>query len=258
MQKKNEYHELKIDSAITLGYVGPHLHLGPKPTLFYFALSKEDSLLKDPYNQLIQFLPDANIRIFSMTLPAHEPPKSPEKALNDWASSYLSGKDVLTEFIQQIHKAIHFLDQEGLLLENKLAVAGLSRGGFICSHIAAIDPRISIILQLAPLTKIQYVKDFQEIAKLPDIEKLDVHYLTPKLYQRSIRFYIGNCDIRVGTHHCFSFFEKLVKEAVNHKIRSPKIELFISSSVGYMGHGTPPYIFQNGAKWISQQLNSPI
>lgn len=258
MHKKDPYHELKISSEITLSYVGPHIKEGPKPTLFYFALSKEDSLLKDPYNQLVQFLPNPNIRTFSMTLPGHEPPRPPEKALKVWAESYLAGEDILTSFFSQVKTAIDFLENKDLLLKKKLAIAGLSRGGFICSHIAAMDSRIDTILQFAPLTRIEHVQDFSEITKLPTVQQLSLDHLIQHLYNRSFRFYIGNHDTRVGTHHCFNFVEKLVKEAVKHQIRSPKIELFITSSVGYMGHGTLPHIFKSGAQWINKQLNPSI
>ena len=55
-------------------FVGPPLEEGPFPTLIYFALSAEDSLQCDPFNQPVQFLEGLPLRIFSITLPGAEHP----------------------------------------------------------------------------------------------------------------------------------------------------------------------------------------
>lgn len=257
LSQKDDYQELPIDSDLTIAFRGPSLELGAKPTLLYFALSKEDSLKRDPYNQIVEFLPDKNIRVFSITLPGHGPPQKPESALKHWAQALVEKKNLIASFIKTIQKALDTLEEKNLLLKNKIAVAGLSRGGFICSHLAAIDRRIRYLLEFAPLTVFSFAKDFAMLKDLPIVKKLNVEHLVDSLYDRKIRFYIGNCDTRVGTKECFSFFHSLVAKANDKGIRSPPIELIISPSVGYMGHGTPPKTFQSGAKWIANCLNNP-
>ena len=43
-------------NSISIYHVGPPLELGPLPTFFYFALSGEESLTLNPYNQPVSFL----------------------------------------------------------------------------------------------------------------------------------------------------------------------------------------------------------
>ncbi|QVL58155.1 MAG: hypothetical protein KFB93_03495 [Simkaniaceae bacterium] len=223
-------------------FSGPPLEEGPLPTLFYFALSAEDSLQRDPFNQPIQFLEDLPLRIFSLTLPAHENNLPPENAMNIWEDRMKAGDTVIPPFIETVQKAITHI--KPYIKEGKLGVAGLSRGAYIACHVAAVCPEISYILGFAPLTQFRAAKN------------LDLETLIPTLYNRNVRFYIGNQDSRVGTDHAFSFIYKLAAEAHKNRIRSSPIELFISPSIGYQGHGTSPEIFKAGAEWIKGALLS--
>lgn len=229
-------------------YVGPSLDAGPKPTLFYFALSGEDSLQRDPFNQPVQFLKESPIRIFSMTIPGHEDNLPPENAIRVWAEKMAKGEAVIPHFVGCVKEAITFLTP--YFIPGKLAIAGLSRGAFIACHVAAICPEISYILGFAPLTKLSYAKEFQGTCE----ESLNLEHLSAKLCDRTLRFYIGNLDTRVGTEHTFSLIQKLAKAAQEAKIRSPPIELIISPSIGFQGHGTGPDTFQNGVDYLKARL----
>src|SRR3990167_9308959 len=98
---------LSVSSDVTLYHVGPSLDHGPLPSLFYFALSGPDSLCKDPYNQIIQFLSGRFMRFFSLTLPAHEVELPPTEAIGTWAEEFSQGIDRLSPFFDQISQAIH-------------------------------------------------------------------------------------------------------------------------------------------------------
>lgn len=235
-------HTYEVSSKTHVSYVGPLLKEGPLPTLFYFALSAEDSLKRDPFNQPVQFLEGLPIRIFSITLPAHENSLPPENALNVWEERINKGDPVIPPFIEIVRETIDHL--KPYIKDGKLAVAGLSRGAYIACHVAAVCPEISHILGFAPLTRFRAAKN------------LDLETLIPTLYNRSIRFYIGNQDSRVGTEQTFSFIYKLAAEAHKKRIRSSPIELFIGPSIGYQGHGTSPETFKTGAEWIKGALLS--
>jgi len=221
-------------------FVGPPLEEGPFPTLIYFALSAEDSLQCDPFNQPVQFLEGLPLRIFSITLPGHENNLPPENALNIWEERMRKGDPVIPPFIDSVQEILESLQPH--ILDKRLAVAGLSRGAYIACHVAAVCPNISTILGFAPLTQFRVARH------------LDLETLIPHLYNRAIRFYIGNHDTRVGTEHAFSFISKLAAEAHKNRIRSSPIELLIGPSIGYKGHGTSPEIFKAGAEWIKGAL----
>ncbi|WP_194848131.1 hypothetical protein [Candidatus Neptunochlamydia vexilliferae] len=211
-------------------FTGPPLEEGPLSTLFYFALSAEASLKQDPFNQPVQFLEGTPMRIFSVTLPAHENGRPPEEAIDAWKK-----EDLITPFIQEL---------AGLVEELKPSMttcfaAGLSRGVFIACHLAALCPIISHVLGFAPMTR---------------LEGLDLETLVPKIYDRKIRFYMGNRDLRTGTEHTFSLVQKLAEEAYHYRIRSSPIEMIIGPSIGYQGHGTSPEVFKAGINWIKYEL----
>jgi hypothetical protein len=75
-----------------------------------------------------------------------------------------------------------------------------------------------------------------------------------KLSQKILRFYIGNRDIRVGTKECFDLLQRATHTAYETGIRSPPIEMIMTPSIGYKGHGTAPQSFQEGAEWLHQKL----
>ena len=224
-------------------YLGPSLDKGPLPAVFYFALSAEDTLYVDPFNQPALALLPFNCRIFSLTLPGHDslPPK---EALNYWT------EQIVQDFVSHAHRVIETLIQDGVIDKKKLAVMGLSRGVFIACHVAAITPAVSHILGFAPLTHLSVGKEW---GKAPHSSLMGT---LNNLANRNIRFYIGNNDTRVGTKACFDFFSHLVQTAAEKKIRPIPMELFMTPSIGHQGHGTSPETFQSGAQWLGHKLGN--
>lgn len=247
--------QLKVSDSLMFSFVGPSLEKGPLPTIFYFALSAKDSLETDPYNQPACFLHSEKCRIFTVTLPGHEEGLKPENAIAYWAEHMKKGKDLLTPFFQEVADGIQFLFRENLLLKDQFGCMGLSRGVFVAAHVAALYPEIGFILGFAPLTRLSYAKEFQSG---PDVSKFDLKKLVPKLYDRKIRFYIGNLDTRVGTKHTFELVSLLAEEAKHHRVRSAPIELIIGPSIGYQGHGTGPQVFQAGIDWVKSLLEDSL
>lgn len=250
---KNRCNALKVAPDVTLYHTGPALDHGPLPSLFYFALSGPDSLCLDPFNQPVQFLQGKMIRIFSMTLPGHENDLPPKEAMKIWAEDLEKGSDCIGEFLNAAELAVNFAVKEKFADPEKMATAGLSRGGFAAAHLAARDPRFRYFVAFAPLTRLSKIKEFSHLTDHPFVNSLDLVHLSKLLSDRHIRLYIGNEDTRVGTDGCFDFMKSLVKHKKN---RIAQVELFISPSIGQMGHGTSPEIFKQGADWVASLLDS--
>lgn len=251
MKKQIHCSEIKIRPDLSLFHVGPSIDHGPLPTIFYFALSGPDSLTKDPFNQPIQFLSDQWIRFFSMTLPFHEEGLSPKDALACWAKEIEKGNDLLGSFIEKAAEAVEYTISQKMADPQKLAVAGLSRGGLIASLLAAKQQQFSHILQFAPLTNLAKTKEFESLQSHPIVQSYQLAPLASLLANRQIRFYIGNQDTRTHTQECYEFAMELVKKS---SLRSPQIELFITPSIGHMGHGTSMEIFEQGALWLANSI----
>ncbi|VHO03886.1 hypothetical protein [Candidatus Rhabdochlamydia sp. T3358] len=240
--------QLNLASDIQLEYLGPSVDLGPLPAVFYFALSAKDSLSLDPFNQPAVYLSQFPLRIFSITLPYHEEGKPATKGLTEWAVAMQKGENLLGNYLKKIQNAIRLLLSQELMLPNKIATMGLSRGALIAAHVAANNAEIPYWLGFAPLTKLSYLQGFS------DLVSWDLMHIVDLLSVKKIRCYIGNRDIRVGTRNCFDLIEALVETAYQKRSLSPPIELRILPSIGHHGHGTAKETFHHGAKWIAKQL----
>lgn len=234
-------------------YQGPDLQAGLKPAVLFFALSAHMSLLEEPFNQPVVYLSQQGIRVFSWDLPFHGAHQDPHEAIRLWANEFIHRPSFISDFIDLCQRNIDYLIEQELIDPHQLAVAGLSRGGFVATHLAAQDPRIKTVLGFAPLT---HPKPLDELKLFPELsfDKIALTSLVNRLIHTKLRFYIGNHDMRVGTDACYSFIRTLTETAFNQGIRSPTVELIIYPSVGHKGHGTPPHIFHEGAEWIQRQL----
>ena len=238
-----------------LKFVGPPLEEGPKPALFYFALSAQDSLQKDPFNQMVTALQSEKIRIFSATLPGHENNLPPEKAIYVWAAKMTENPSFLLQFMHALEEALNSLFDEGLIEPGKCAVSGLSRGAFIAFHLAALCEKIDAVLAFAPLIRLGDAKEFKEIMHMPCVFELDLEKQADKLFNKKVCIFIGNDDRRVFTSHSFSLIQLLAKKAREERINSSPIEMIIGPSIGHLGHGTSKKTFEQGADWIKQHYN---
>jgi len=244
---------LATPSGQTLWYVGPDLSEGAIASVFYFSLSAKESLLTDPFNQMVVKLQNFPIRIFSIDLPSHGEGLLATEAMKVWAQEIAQGKDPLTPFFQNTADSLEFLRDEGLISQDKTAVVGLSRGALIALEVAARLPWLPMILGFAPLTQIKYAKEFSSIEANDIVTSLNPHHELLHLIHKKIRFYISNRDSRVSTKECFNFISSLANLAYEHGVKAPQIELLIKPPLGAQGHGTSKEIFEEGALWIAKQ-----
>jgi len=237
----------KIPNYPSLAYVGADVSLGKLKALIYFSLSAEESLTLDPYNQPVQFISGNDLRVFSFTLPFHGPHFNKAHAMQAWSDEIKNNPEFLFHFIKECSLVVDALIKENVIDPHFLSVAGLSRGAFLATHLGSENKHIKNILGFAPLTSLSYLEEFQGN---PQGENYNLVHLNPKLIHKNLRFYIGNHDTRVGTENCFQFINELSKLSHEHAVRSPKIELIISPSVGHKGHGTASKTFQDGVNWL--------
>jgi esterase FrsA len=234
-------------------YQGPDLNQRPKPTVLFFALSAYMSLYVDPFNQAVLRLSQQGIRVFSWDLPFHSIDQDPNEAMRQWVDEFARNPAFVSDFIALCQENISYLIEEGYVDPQQLAVAGLSRGGFIATHLAAQDKRIQTVLGFAPLTQPQPLEERERSAS-DHFENYALSSWVDELVHTRLRFYMGNRDTRVSTDACYHFIRLLTEAAFAKGIRSPQVELILYPSIGYKGHGTPPEIFYDGADWVKRQL----
>jgi len=244
---------LSVPDGEPIYYIGPSISAGIKPAVIYFALSAETSLFQDPFNQPAIELAQQDIRVFSWDLPFHTKGADPHTAMSHWAEEFAHNPHFISHFISLCQKRLDFLLNENLIDRNCLAVAGLSRGGFMATHLAAHYPTIKWVLGFAPLTAPEFLQEFPHSIEA-DYSAIHLTQLADQLTQTHVRFYIGNHDTRVKTEACFTFIKTLTEKSFAKGVRSPQVELIIYPSIGHKGHGTSPEIFKNGASWLKDQL----
>ncbi|PCI95678.1 alpha/beta hydrolase [Candidatus Aerophobetes bacterium] len=247
--------EFFTEDGFHVSYLGPPLEDGYLPCVFYFALSALDSLTLDPYNQpALELAKDNNLRVFSVSLPGHEPPLLKENAFVYWAENVMNNNDILTPFLHRTCRAIEYLQEKDYIRAETTVVMGLSRGGFIAAHIAAMLPSIDKVIAFAPVTKIEHATDFREIHEHPIVRHLSLSRHMQELCKKKICFYIGNRDERVGTKHCFDFISSLADLKFKLREKKGSYKLNISDSIGFMGHGTSPEVFKEGADYAKSLI----
>lgn len=232
---------------------GPDLNTKNIPAVIYFALSGYTSLFLDPFNQPVKRWNQHGIRVFSWDLPFHGQHDDPKLAMEKWAHFFIKGDPFIFQFLDRCQENLEWLIENEWVDPQQVAVAGLSRGGFIATHLAAREAKIKLILGFAPLTHPKPIEELKN-KELPRIHELTLSSLVDQLTTREVRFYIGNRDIRVGTDVCYQFIRTLTEKAFDSGVRSPLIELVVYPSIGYKGHGTPPEIFLQGADWINEKM----
>jgi hypothetical protein len=134
---------------------------------------------------------------------------------------------------------------------------GLSRGGFLSGYLASRIPTARVIVLFAPLLSWEASYNFQEVAKLGAIpEKYDLFKRADQFRHTALRIYIGNLDQRVGVRPSFEFIEAIAADQHAARIVPVPCELVIRPSLGYLGHGTAPETFVEGARWAAAHLQS--
>lgn len=242
-----------LDTPLPLFYIGPDLEEGCHlPCVIYLALSAKETLLIDPFNQPAAYLHPHPLRVFSVDLPFHGESLPATEGMKRWAEEYVKGNDLLSEFLDKLESSLNTLFTH--INPSQVAIMGLSRGGFIASHIAARIERITKIALYAPLTYLPGCLEFADLKESPLVEHLNLSPLTPLLAHKKIKVLIGNRDLRVSTDLCYQWIRSLVDTAFSSNIKSAPIEMALKPSIGYMGHGTSKETFEEGALWILSQL----
>lgn len=247
-------HRLELSSGAEIHWCGPSLDEGSLPALIYFALTGEESLALDPFNQPVIALEGHPIRIFSWTLPYHGKGLNPRDAMGQWLQAAAGGEDLVGDFVRESCAIIDELVKRQVVDPTRLAAGGLSRGGFMATHLAAADPRIGWVVGFSPLTTFFSIQGGEAYLDHPLIASYALLSKVDALVDRKLIYYIGNHDTRVGTERCFDFIQSLTNRAYERGNRSPEVKMVVFPSIGHKGHGTPPEVFTAGAHWLLTAL----
>lgn len=241
-----------LADGTTVFFRGPDLDKGPLPAVLYFALSGRESLFVDPYNKPAEVMEQGGIRVFSIDLPFHGEGFDNLAAMGLWVEALQKEPFFLASFIHRCRQVLDFIIIQKYANPEYLGVAGLSRGGYVATLLAASDDRIRAILGFAPLVDLSCLNEYHAIQPHASHKLKE---LSQELTRRQICYFIGNRDERVGTSSTFACIQAFTEANYQAGVRSPPVELHLFPSIGHKGHGTPVEIFEKGANWMLAQLN---
>jgi hypothetical protein len=140
--------------------------------------------------------------------------------------------------------------ERGYTDPGRVAVSGISRGGFLGLHFAASEPRVRWIAALTFVSDLIAPVEFSGAEQNPLLRSLAVTHLADRLTDRKFFGIIGSTDYRAGTARAIEFFLHLAETAVAQG-RRPAAELRL---VPVAGHALDLEHYSEGGRWLAAQL----
>ncbi len=206
---------LKTPSGIRFGLLGKK-GASPAPTLFMMGGRIEDMLEHKDYNESTLILRKHGYLCVSLDAPSHgQDIRKDEKegGLMGWIMRLKKGDDFVADSIKKTSALLDYLIKNRYTDPKRIAIVGISRGGFLGLHFAACDPRVKCLAALAPVPDLLALREFAGMKNHAGTKALDLIHIAKKLAGRPIWICIGTNDDRVDTDRAFAFVRKIAKEA---------------------------------------------
>ncbi len=169
-------------------------------------------------------------------------------SLGGWAVHCKQGTDYMKPYVEHCRDVLDHLIATGFTDPQRIAVQGISRGGFCALHFAAAEPRIKAVIGIAPVTNPLALQEFAGVTPAQVAQVcLDQHL--DKLAGRAVWMSIGNTDERVSTDDCISFARRLV--ATTRKQRPELTLVPVHLTIGTsLGHRAPDDAYPAAAAFL--------
>jgi dienelactone hydrolase len=230
----------------------PQLTLPGRPLVILFTTTAKEALEVSPLCHPANFLSEMGIRVLSFDLPLHHDEIPSFDGVKRWTQEMQkNANDLLLPFLKEVSE---WMDQN-LDPSTPIGIMGISRGGLIAALLASIRKNPVPLTLFSPMMDLDYpwLWDASQSLHLNlDFYRLKNHFHFLK--DCPIYFSIGNNDERVYTKKSLDLYKHLVEEKAKEQTRNILLELHVFPSIGMYGHGTPDRIFQEGTKWMKEQL----
>jgi len=169
-------------------------------------------------------------------------------SLSGWAAHAKKNEDFLGPYVRNCVDVLDHLIAEGVTDAKRVAVQGVSRGGFCALHFAAREPRIKTVVGISPVTNPLALKEFAGVTA-EQVKGISLDQVLERLVGRTVWISIGNSDDRVSTDDCIAFSRRLV--ATTRKLQ-PKLNLFpVHLHVGVSaGHRSTDDAYSSAADFL--------
>lgn len=178
----------------------------------------------------------------------HDLKEGQPSSLGGWAIHAKKGEDFLGPYVRNCVDVLDHLIAEGITDARRVAVQGVSRGGYCALHFAAREPRIKVVLGVSPVTNPLALKEFAGVT-VEQVAGISLDQALEPLVGRTVWISIGNSDDRVSTDDCIAFTRRLV--ATTRRMQ-PRLNLFpVHLHVGVSaGHRSPDDAYSSAADFL--------
>jgi pimeloyl-ACP methyl ester carboxylesterase len=113
------------------------------PVFFLLASDMDDTISNQTLARLAQPWREAGGMVVALDSPSHgaEQPPDEKNSLREWRDRLLKGDNFVPASTARLSALLDHLARGRLADEARVAVAGISRGGFLAVHLAAVEPR---------------------------------------------------------------------------------------------------------------------
>lgn len=243
-----------VAGDVPFSVVGP-LPAAPAPTVFIFALDRRKTLQTSSFNRSGLMLRDSRgFLCVSLDMPAHGDDARPGEhaGLPGWRSRLLNNENIVDQFVARVTTVLNHLVSHGYADRSRVAVIGISRGGFMGLHLMAANPDIRAVAAIAPAMNLALHDAFRGLEDHPLAQSLALRQIAsqPNL-QKPIWILVGNNDAKgVRTNLC-SDFVRAVADAAPEGTKFRPVELHV---VPGDDHRQPPNTHESAAAWVSRVI----
>lgn len=252
-QERAAAKRLTTPGGVSYGMVGEKAAT-PSPTLFIFSNTVERSLGDPDFNRLGLLLRQRKgFILVSLDMPAHGQDRRPgdtKTQLAGWRERLAGGEDIVASLMPKVSAVLDALVANGTTDPARVGAYGISRGGFMALHFAAVDPRIKWLVAFSPVTDLLALDEFNGMAGNAQTRALAVVRVASRLAGRPIWMSIGNNDDRVGTDKAIALSRRIVEESLAQG-KLPNVELHIYAT---RGHSSIPAQHDTAADWWIAQM----
>ena len=227
----------------------------PAPTLFVLAGTIDSTLAKPTYRQCGNELFEHGFLCVSIDIPCHgtQAREGEPSGLGGWSARAANQDDFVAECNTRLSEVLDHLIDTGAADPDRIAACGTSRGGFLAIHFAAHDDRVRCVAGFAPVTDLEALSEFHEIADDPFVHSLSVSKQAERLAGRPVWIVIGDHDDRVGTDRSIALARRIAN-ASREKGKESRVDLHVLAEP--RGHTTPPGSTRLAADWMLRLLSA--
>ena len=249
------------DRYITVTILSPSKDkLAKHPALLMtFSTRRHASLFTEPFCLTTRAFLEHGHRVLSFDLPCHgERVDRFGKWIDGLRNSFVAEVDPFEMFVQDGQAVITECIVRGRAVAGRIAVQGVSRGGYMAFRLLTADKRIAMGIGMAPVTDWRVLSEFASIRDRQDVAALRLTHFVKKMAGKRVYLAIGNQDSRVGTAACRDFYHALKKAQTDAGYDASYVQLNLTDDPGHSINSGYPRGIEFLLKWSGKQSIRPV